>query len=182
MPTRSALRGPGAYEVFGDARFERLSRLSPSHLYNPAAVEDLPRAAHDRRAHAADDGAHRRAAAAGPGRQARLRARGHRPSGRPQRRQGRPRHQPDRRGGSPRPSWFRSWRLDPVGTTQGQGRYDTKKRYDKPKRTSGCDHCARTGSASSNGRNHRPYRVARTVTLEQTTGPFVTRPPRIAVW
>ena len=69
-----------------------------------AAVEDLPRAAHDRRAHPADHGTHR-APASGSTRQARLPARGHSARvdfvhvGRPQRRQGRLRQQP----GRPRP-------------------------------------------------------------------------------
>ena len=50
-----------------------------------------------------------------------------------------------------------------VGATQGRGRYDTKKRRDKPKRTSGCGPCARTVSASSTGRNYRK----RTCTTER---------------
>ncbi len=64
------------YEVFGDACYERLSRLSVSHLYN-LAVEDLTRQADHGEPHQADRGGHRREAAAGPGRQARLRPRGH---------------------------------------------------------------------------------------------------------
>ena len=59
------------YEMFGDARFERRSRLSPSHLYNLRPVADLPHAAHDLPAHAADGGADRRTPTPGARRPAR---------------------------------------------------------------------------------------------------------------
>ena len=36
-----------------------------------------------------------------------------------------------------------------VGTTQGRGRYDRDKLYDKPPRTSGSDPCEKTGTAPS---------------------------------
>ena len=85
------------YEVFGDARFERLSRLSPSHLYNLRRSKTY-RARRTTVDHTRPTtvriGERRRP---GPRRQARLRACGHGPPGRSERREGRLRHQPDRR-------------------------------------------------------------------------------------
>ena len=62
-----------------------------------------------------------------------------------------------------------------VGTTQGRGRYDTRKRYDKPKKDIWLRPCARTGSASSTGRNY-PERTGTTERLRFSAAMPCARP------